>query len=256
MNKHQINLLLTFCALTLVFILHFFFKLSLWWLVPVFLIHVAVLIYGVVVLSFNYFFKSHSNGTSNKKQIALTFDDGPCSNSALLLDVLKEKNIPATFFCIGKNVDANPELAKRMMNEGHIIGNHTYTHAHTFDFYSTQKVKDELTETNQIIEKTIGKKPLLFRPPNGVSNPMIAKAIKTLGLQSIAWNIRTFDTQIKDSNKILQKIKRSLQPGSIILMHDTMPHTVNLVSNLLTLCKEEQYEIVSLDKLLNITVYE
>ena len=214
------------------------------------------MLYGVLNLDFNYFFTTIIQGDTKQKKIALTFDDGPVEQSLEMLKVLKEHQIPANFFCIRKNIDQHPAIVQQMDNEGHLIGNHSYTHAHSFDFYSSKKVLQELNDCSQIIEATINKKPLLFRPPNGVSNPMIAKALKQTNLKSIGWNIRTFDTSIKNPEAIFNRIHQKIKPGAIILMHDTMPHSVTLVSNLITYCKENNYEIVSLDKLLNITDYE
>ncbi len=256
MNKHTINILTTLILSALVLIAHFVFKASLLFLIPIFIVHISLVLYGVLNLDFNYFLKTIIQGETKQKQIALTFDDGPVEQSLEMLKVLQEYQVPATFFCIGKNIKQHPAILQQMDNEGHLIGNHSYSHAHSFDFYSSKKVLQELNDCSQIIESTINKKPLLFRAPNGVSNPMIANALKQTKLKSIGWNIRTFDTSIKNPEAIFNKVCKKIKPGAIILMHDTMPHSVTLVSNLITYCKENNYEIVSLDKLLNTTAYE
>jgi len=256
MNKHTINLLTTFILSALVLIAYFIFNISLLFLIPIFIIHVSIVLYGVLNLDFNYFFTTITQGDTNQNQIAITFDDGPVEQSLEMLKLLEEHDVPATFFCIGKNIEQYPAILQQMDKQGHLIGNHSYTHAHSFDFYPSKKVLQELNDCSKIIKKTINKKPLFFRPPNGVSNPMIAKALKQTKLKSIGWNIRTFDTSIKNPDALFKKVCKKIKPGAIILMHDTMPHTVTLVSNLITYCKENNYEIVSLDKLLNTTAYE
>ena len=256
MKKHYLNIFCTILLSISIITLHFTLKLSLLYLIPVFLIHIIVVIYGVLNLDFNYFFPTITHAKTAKKEIAITFDDGPTTQCLVLLELLKETATPATFFCIGSNVVKHPEILKRMDEDGHLIGNHSFSHSHSFDFFPKTKVLQELKDCNAEIQKTIGKRALLFRPPNGVSNPMIAKALKETKLKSIGWNIRTFDTAVKNPETIFNKINTKIKPGAIILMHDTMPHTSTLVSKLIKYCRENNYKIVALDKLLNIQAYE
>src|ERR1019366_1002177 len=111
-------------------------------------------------------------GSKTGKQIALTFDDGPDSRSTpQLLELLRGEKIPAAFFCVGKNVAANPELAARIIHEGHLLENHSYAHSNFTNFYSTARLQMELAQTQAVIQKACGVAPEFFRPPVGLSNP-------------------------------------------------------------------------------------
>lgn len=256
MQKHKINTTATILIVFTLIILHLTVNISLWYIVIALIIHVAVLLYGVLNLDFNYFFYSHTKGNSSKKIIALTFDDGPSVQSTELLKLLKEENVIASFFCIGKNIEEYPTIFKQMYTDGHILGNHSYYHNNNFNLQNTNKVYSELEKTNEIIKKNIGKTPLLFRPPNGVSNPMLAKALKQTNLCSVGWNLRSFDTFYKNPEEIFNKLKDKISNGSIILMHDTMPHTKILVLKLIKYAKEHQYTFVGVDEILNLQAYE
>ena len=191
---------------------------------------------------------------TKKKQIAITFDDGPVEkNTALVLDVLKCNNITATFFCIGKRMNENKELLKRIDDEGHIVGNHSYSHHFFFDFFSTKRLQKELEETNKISQEVIHKKLKLFRPPYGVTTPSLAKVVKQGGYKTIGWSIRSMDTITNDKKQLLDKITK-VKPGDIILFHDKATLTINVLQAFIDSVKEQGYEIVRLDKLLNVEV--
>jgi peptidoglycan/xylan/chitin deacetylase (PgdA/CDA1 family) len=256
MNKHEVNKIISALAIAAVLFFHFTFQLSLLYLVPLIIISISILIYGVLNLDFNYFYPSLSAAETSKRQIALSFDDGPCEETLKLLAVLKAHQVKGTFFCIGNNISKHPEILKEMHAQGHIIGNHSYFHSDFFNFQSVDKVREELVKTNQIVFDTIGVPPKLFRPPYGVSNPMIGKALKKLNLTSIAWSIRTFDTYYSNEKLIFDSVIKKIKPGSIILMHDTLKQTSSLVSKLIIYCEENNYEIVPLTELLNIEPYE
>lgn len=256
MSKHQINNTITALLVIAIITLHFVLSTSIWFLLPILLLHMAVVLYGVLNLDLNYFFFTHTKAKTKQKVIALTFDDGPTQNSVAILQLLQQENVKATFFCIGKNIAQNPDIFKLMYANGHVVGNHSYYHNNNFNLQSTSKVLEELQKTNQIIKKTIGKTPLLFRPPNGVSNPMLAKALKKTNLQAIGWNVRTFDTFYTNTNQIFDKIKPQIKAGSIVLMHDTMPHTQTLVLKLIKYAKEHNYTFVGVDEILNLQAYE
>ena len=191
---------------------------------------------------------------TKKKQIAITFDDGPVEkNTALVLDILKCNNITATFFCIGKRMNENKELLKRIDEEGHIVGNHSYSHHFFFDFFSTKRLQKELEETNKISQEVIHKKLKLFRPPYGVTTPSLAKVVKQGGYKTIGWSIRSMDTITNDKKKLLDKITK-VKPGDIILFHEKVTLTINVLQAFIDSVKEQGYEIVRLDKLLNVEV--
>ena len=128
----------------------------------------------------DFYLKSICKGNRDKREVALTFDDGPDAQvTPMILDVLKEHNIKATFFIIGSKAEMNPELLKRIDKEGHIIGGHSYSHHFFFDFFSSSKMIREMKKTENMIHSIIGKKICLFRPPYGVTNPPLAKSIQS-----------------------------------------------------------------------------
>jgi peptidoglycan/xylan/chitin deacetylase (PgdA/CDA1 family) len=256
MIKHNLNKVFTLFAVVFVTVAHFLFGLSLWYIPVILLISVSLVLYGILNLDFNYFFISLYQGKTINKQIALTFDDGPHKHTLKLLKVLKEKNVKASFFCIGKHVENHPEIVKKIYADNHILGNHSFYHGDTFSFQSTEKITKELKETNDLIFKLIGIKPKLFRAPYGVSNPMIGEAIQKMGFLSIGWSVRSFDTFFSDEDAIFNRISKQIKPGSIVLMHDNLAKTSSLVSKLITYCAKNQYEIVPLSALLEIDSYE
>lgn len=208
------------------------------------------------MLSANFHFKSICNVQTNEKVISITFDDGPHGEATeKVLAVLKEFNVTAAFFCIGKKINDDNSLLKRMSDAGHIVANHSYTHGNLFDLQPTNKLVEELELTNKNIKDTIGKTPLFFRPPYGVATPALGRAIQKTNMVSVGWDIRSFDTSIKDPEKIFQKVKPQIKPGSIILLHDRMEGCDVVVRLLLTHLKENNYTIVNLDKLSNKPAY-
>lgn len=211
--------------------------------------------YGASNIQSNFHLKAICSIEANEKTIALTFDDGPSTETLAILDVLKEFNYKATFFCIGKHVAGREDILQRIHSDGHTIGNHSFSHGFFFDLKTTGGFITELLKASESIRKVIGKTPLLFRPPYGVTTPALSRAIKKLNYTTIGWNIRSLDTAIKDKNQVLQRIKNRLKPGSIILLHDTISGNALLLKELLTFLKTENYSVVSLESLINKKAY-
>ena len=218
----------------------------------------VIIIMGSGYVHWNYHYDSlnHNHGCKDN-QIALTFDDGPHpERTPIVLELLKKFNIQATFFCIGREMAAHPELVKRIVTEGHTIGNHTYNHSKNFGFYRPDRVVEELQQTDQIAAQIVQKKLRLFRPPFGVTNPSIKKALLQSQHTSIGWSIRSLDTKENDKNKLFERVTIDLKKGDIILLHDTMPITVEILEDLLIYLRKNNFEAVTVNKLLNIEAYE
>lgn len=216
-----------------------------------------VLFYGCYFISSNFFIKTVCKANTHKKEIALSFDDGPAQNyTPEILQVLREYNIQAAFFCIGKHIEANKDLLKQVHEEGHVIGNHSYTHDKWFDLFSSAKMSAELALTGNLIKDITGKKPKLFRPPYGVINPNIRKAIIKGNYIPLGWSMRSYDTMIKDEQKLLKRITRSIKPGDIFLFHDTCQITLKVLPIFIQHLQQKGFSIVRLDKLLDINAYE
>ncbi|WP_292010150.1 polysaccharide deacetylase family protein [Chryseobacterium sp.] len=226
------------------------FKGSPWVYVACFLAFIAVVIWGSLNIQLSYFVQNITHKKTRKKEIALTFDDGPTKHTPKFLDLLKEHEVKATFFCIGKQIKKHPETFQRIIAEGHTIGNHTYSHSTSIGFASTQKVIDEIRKTDDIILQTGNITTDLYRPPFGVTNPNIARAIRKTKKKSIGWNIRSLDTIIDDEKKIYKRVTNGVKPGGIILFHDISEKTYHVLGDLLLFLKQENYSTFTVDHII------
>jgi peptidoglycan/xylan/chitin deacetylase (PgdA/CDA1 family) len=193
-------------------------------------------------------------GPGHERQVALTFDDGPDPRSTpALLDLLRERGVTATFFCIGKNVEAHPQIVARISAEGHALGNHSFSHHYFTSFFTVARLKDEMTRTREAIERAGGGRSPWFRPPIGHSNPRTFRAAREMGLRVVGWTARGLDTLRADPARVVASLKRQISPGGIIVLHDgNIPpeRVVATVKSLLDTLRELGYEVVSLEKLL------
>jgi peptidoglycan/xylan/chitin deacetylase (PgdA/CDA1 family) len=136
------------------------------------------------------------------------------------LDLLKSAGIKATFFCTGARVEGAPDVVKRTVAEGHIIANHTYAHSHFTNFYTTRAVVRELARCEEAICAAAGVRPRLFRPPVGLTNPNVAAAVRSLGLDVVGWRAGRFDRRADSCEAVARRVLRSLRGGAIIALHD------------------------------------
>ena len=257
MLKHKKIVLFCVAVVLVLFTLTFFTAVHWTFFLLLFLVWLGLTTWGSFDIRLNYFTTAYSSKpNATTKEIALTFDDGPHEMTEKVLDLLNQFNVKATFFCIGKQIENNPELFKRIITDGHLVGNHSYSHSENFGFFSSQKVVDEITKTTKLVHQLSGLKMNFFRPPFGVTNPMIAKAISTTKHHVIGWNIRSLDTVYENENTIFERVKSKIKPGGIILLHDTSQKSVNVLERLLLFLKSENYSIVSVDELLNLSAYE
>ncbi|MDT7828600.1 polysaccharide deacetylase family protein [Pricia sp. S334] len=230
-----------------------------WWafalLVLAWLIITAM---GSFFVGWDYHLKSlHHNPDTGENWVSLTFDDGPNPEfTPRVLKLLKKHGATATFFCIGKQIERHPEILKQILEEGHSIGNHTYSHSRTFGFFTSKKVKSELLATKSVVEQLTGLKMNLYRPAFGVTNPQIEKAIKSLGLLSVGWSVRSLDTTPRSEDRIYLRITRRVAKGDIILLHDTSEKTLAVLERLLVFLRKKNLESVPANRLLEIEAYE
>ncbi|MFS4493064.1 polysaccharide deacetylase family protein [Maribacter sp. 2308TA10-17] len=230
-----------------------------WWsFLFIVIVWFLITLCGSFFIRWNYHLTSlHSNKKINKQEVAITFDDGPHPEfTPKALDLLKNYNAKATFFCIGQQVEKHPEILKRILAEGHLVGNHTYSHSKSFGFFNTAKVVSELLQTNQVIKDLTGKEMKLYRPAFAVTNPMIERAVKQLKVSSIGWNVRSLDTTSRSEKMILKRITGTVSKGDVILLHDTSQKTINVLEQLLLFLQEKNLESVTIDQLLEIEAYE
>ncbi len=255
MLKHQrVRLLIGICGTMLAI---YSYNQGQWkYLIVLMVVWFLLVAWGSLDIRLGYFTKTHcSNPDVQDLKVALTFDDGPTEFTSLALDILKKNNVKATFFCIGKQIEKYPEIFNRIIEEGHLVGNHSYSHSNKFGFLKTNQVIKEIRKTDQLIFEGTGKKALFFRPPVGVTNPRIHRAIQKTEHDVIGWSIRSLDTATKNEAKILKRIHRKLHPGGVVLLHDTSHKSIQVLKNLLNSLSEKQYEVVLVDELLKLNAY-
>jgi peptidoglycan/xylan/chitin deacetylase (PgdA/CDA1 family) len=232
-----------------------------WFYIFVLLLGLTITYFGTTQIASNFHLPAYCKAVdSDKKEIAITFDDGVLNptQSNLVLDILKQYQAPATFFCIGKNLASKEqvEVLKRMDIEGHIIGNHSFSHANLFDFFSSKRVVQEILDTDKVIQQHLNKQPLFFRPPYGITTPNIAKAVRQVEHKTIGWSLRSLDTVIKDEQKLLKRVKKKLKKGSVVLFHDHLEFLPRFLPLFLEYLLKEGYTVVGLDQLLQLQAYK
>lgn len=254
--KHKFVTVFFVLALILLALISFFVVIEVQIFVIVACLWFLIVFWGSTFVASNYHVKTYcGNPLENGKKIAITFDDGPNEMTLSVLDVLRKYNAKATFFCIGKNIETYPDILKKMIKEGHVVGNHSYSHSSFFDFYKKNKIIAEIEQTDALIESVSGLKTKLFRPPYGVTNPSIRRALKVTKHQTIGWNIRSLDGIIKNEKFLLDRIIKRIKPGGIVLLHDTSSQTVRVLEELLSFLQKNNYTVVPLEELLNIKAY-
>jgi peptidoglycan/xylan/chitin deacetylase (PgdA/CDA1 family) len=195
----------------------------------------------------------HVQPSNNEKVIALTIDDGPWPNTTLqMLDILKQNDVKATFFWVGQALQANPEIAKQVVAQGHAIGNHTWHHWYRRMDQAT--AKSEIERTNELIYKTTGVKTTLFRPPGGVLNNGLAAYAKSQKYTVVMWSQTSADTDPRAKSQVFVKnVLRDAKPGSIVLMHDgggDRQRTVQALPEIISKLKQQGYRFVTVPELL------
>ena len=181
------------------------------------------------------------------KKIALTFDDGPHPYyTEQLLDGLKERGVHATFFVTGEHAQLHPDVIKRMSEEGHLIGNHTYSHMQLARD-NREEFKEELIKTNEIIEEITGKEVLYVRPPYGSWDK---KFESELNMFPVLWNVDPLDWCSSNVSCITEKVVSNVEENDIILMHDYYDTTVTAALKIVDELMEEGYTFVTVEEIL------
>lgn len=237
-------------------------EISFYWLIIAVIIYLALLMRGVFDLRNNYFLKSQhrlqgfklnvDNGAiqyHGLKEIALTFDDGPHPTfTPVVLSILRKHQAKATFFIIGNNIDKNAPIIQQIIDEGHTLGIHSWYHKNTDPFKPTKVLEKEYQQIQNYLQKQFNYTTHLIRPSFGITNPRIAKAIENLSLNSIGWSLRSLDTKAKTKEQIIAKIKKKLKPNQIVLLHDTLPQTVEALDEILEYIHSKDWKPVALEK--------
>ncbi len=256
MTLRQLNIVPIVLLAAYIPLSHFYPVIEWWGLGVVFLLQLSVLVYGCMNISSGYFFRALCKAETKEQVIALSFDDGPHpGRTDNILDTLKKYNVPATFFCIGKNIPGNEPLLQRINSEGHIIGNHSYSNDFWFDLFGSKKMLADLQQMDEEVKRVIGQKPVLFRPPYGVTTPNMSNVVLKGKYIPIGWSIRSLDTTAKDKQKLLLRITGQMKPGDIILLHDSIEMTADMLPELIETIRNKGFRIERLDKMLKVNAY-
>jgi peptidoglycan/xylan/chitin deacetylase (PgdA/CDA1 family) len=214
----------------------------------------ALLSYAAVAPGSQLLGRTLVRGDGISPKIALTFDDGPGEATPLILDILKDAGIRATFFLCGQNAERFPELARRIADEGHEIGNHTYSHPH-MAWKTPGRFAWEITRAQDAIERAAGHRPKLFRPPYGERWFGLFPVLMGNGLATVMWSVSGADWRFSAA-RIAKRVMKKVKPGSIILLHDGMPPgergnrlaTIEALRNIIPPLME-QYRFVTVSEL-------
>lgn len=181
------------------------------------------------------------------KKIALTFDDGPNSlTTPALLDGLKERNVKATFFIVGKSAAINPEIIKQMYEDGHLIGNHTNTHCELTSL-SCEKAMENINLANETIYNITGEDINFIRPPFGEYS---AKLINQINMFQVLWDVDPRDWSIQNTKSVVNYVVNHVQDGDIILLHDIFDTSVEAALQIVDILTEEGYQFVTVEEIL------
>ncbi len=191
-------------------------------------------------------------GNTEGQRIALTFDDGPHPRyTAEILDILKEYNVKATFFCVGSNAESYPELIRREIAEGHEVANHTYNHYHVCKL-SGSELESDIFACNDTLQRITGRRVRLFRPPEGVCSEDVKSICDKSDMTIVLWSVDTRDWAHTPLEEMLCNVKSNVRNGSIILMHDFIGKnspTPAALRQIIPMLRELGYEMVTVSQL-------
>ena len=190
------------------------------------------------------------HGDPRRKWLALTFDDGPHpAYTPKLLAILKQYNVRATFFLVGKMAEQYPDLVRAEMAAGHELGNHTYHHVNLLEI-PVGAVATEIKACGEVIQGITGQAPGLFRPPGGDYDKRVAETAESLGYTMVLWTDDPADYASPGVKLVTSRVLCDLSDGGIVLLHDGVQQTVDLLAPLLAVLKAKGYEFVTADEML------
>lgn len=194
----------------------------------------------------------------NKKQVALTFDDGPDSTvTSAVIGVLDQYGVKGNFFFLGSEAEKHPEVVKEAYEKGHLVLSHSYHHVQ-LDKLSEPEVRNEIEQAGTAIEEIIGQKPALVRTPYGSTNELVAEIAKEDNVSIILWSIDSLDWAQRSTDVISSNVLSNIRNGDIILMHTDADEydTYEVLPSIIEELQEQGYEIVDLETLLGLPAYQ
>lgn len=193
-------------------------------------------------------------GDSTKKELYLTFDNGYENGyTSKILDILRDKKTPATFFVTGHYIKDQPELLKRMVSEGHIIGNHSWSHP-DMTTLSDEQIKSELDKVNVQVRELTGQKEMIYlRPPRGIFSERVLAVSKQVGYTNVFWSVAYKDWDVnaqRGREYAYSSVIKQLHPGAIILLHSVSKDNTEALGGIIDEARRQGYEFKSLDELM------
>ena len=200
----------------------------------------------------------HWRAPTDEPKIAITFDDGPHATSTpRIVELLQQFDVPATFFLVGKHLEKHPEIAREMVNAGHEIGNHTFSHS--ILYVSTKKrIRDEICRTDTLLRNIDGAEPKFFRPPAGFFTKQVLDIVEQLGYKTVVGDVYPRDPHLPGKKKIVDRVLQRTVAGSIIILHDggntqrvDRSQTLEALSEIIPSLKNKGFEFLTLSDLLS-----
>lgn len=180
--------------------------------------------------------------------VALTFDDGPVPGTGQLLDILAERDVPATFFLIGRQIEAHRGIVERMVTEGHVVGSHSWDHL-ALPSLDEKGLTGQITPVTDALTAAGVETPTLFRPPYGDISDEVVEALGSHGYATILWNVDPEDWRLKKRSAVEKAVLEATQPGSIILLHDIHQSTIDAVPGIISKLRKKGYTFVTVPDL-------
>jgi peptidoglycan/xylan/chitin deacetylase (PgdA/CDA1 family) len=225
--------------------------------------YVAVFIWGIVDLRSSFFVRAYIRNKWEPSNLGLTFDDGPDEHlTADILDLCKRFGFSATFFVVGKNAQAHPQLVKRMIAEGHVVACHDLRHSLSSNFRFANAMIRDIGEAQAIVAGIIGARPLLYRPPVGLANPHLGTALAALKMKCIGWNRSARDAGNRRINGIRRISGLRVRGGDVVLLHDCLPfpdyktEILAQLESLFSKIRDAKLVPVGINDLFEITAYK
>jgi peptidoglycan/xylan/chitin deacetylase (PgdA/CDA1 family) len=199
----------------------------------------------------------HIEGLCYEKKVALTFDDGPSGLTVILLDLLKELGVKATFFWLGQNLKYLYAIARRAHAEGHTFGNHSFDHADFTQISIGEVLREQIGKTQLIYRDTLGIEPTLVRPPFGVVTDELIETLKDMGMKIVLWSIDAGDLIAVNNSTghIANRVLNNIHEEAIVLMHDggsARRDNIKAVRSIVTGCMARGYEFVTVHDLIGV----
>lgn len=203
------------------------------------------------------FERVHWRASTDEPRIALTFDDGPHATSTLLiLDLLSQFKVSATFFLVGKRLEKYYQIAHEMVDAGHEIGNHTFSHS-LFYLSTKKRIRDEIVRTDKLLRNINGAEPKFFRPPAGFFSKRVLDIVDQLGYKTVVGDVYPRDPHLPGKEKIIERVLHRTVAGSIIILHDggstrrvDRSQTLEALCEIIPSLKRKGFEFLTLSKLL------